>query len=182
MPLTESRIRDCADDEELFELLSAELQWRLPDGVDDDLDLFLERLRGLPVGLRAMAAIYQLDVSMTLDDLGWHFGNWHHRGFCDETLWALRELEADAAAEIFAAAYALVQPHWDKIGALLDEFGDFDDFADWYSESELEKALAPLNARMWDLREGENGLDLGLLRYWPRYARKYPHKVAQMAA
>jgi len=38
----------------------------------------------------AMAAMYQLDVSMTLDDLGWHFANRHQRGDCEETLWAFR--------------------------------------------------------------------------------------------
>jgi hypothetical protein len=38
---------------------------------------FLVELRRLPPGLRAMAATYELDVSLTMDDLGWHFGNWH---------------------------------------------------------------------------------------------------------
>ena len=89
MSLTEARIRECASDDELFELLSFELQSRLPDGEGENLDTFVERLRLLPVGLQAMAAIYQLDVSITLDDLGWHFANWHHRSYCDKTLWAL---------------------------------------------------------------------------------------------
>jgi hypothetical protein len=182
MPLTESRIRECVHDDELFKLLSEELQWRLPGGEDDDLDVFLTRLRAMPAGLRAMAAMYQLDVSMALDDLGWHFANWHHRGYCDETLWALRELEASEAAEIFEQAYALVQPYWDKIGALLAEYGDFDDFAEWYWKSDLDKALLPLNKQMWKLCEGSDGKYEGLLRYWAPYARKYPYKVTQMAA
>ncbi len=179
MPLTEARIRDCADDDELFKLLSEELQWRLPEAEGDDLDLFVERIRAVPIGLRAMAAIYQLDVSLCLDDLGWHFANWHHRPYCEETLWALRELEAFEEAEIFAEAYALAQPYWDKIGNLLRK--DFESFVKWYSDSELYKQLTPLNHRMWDLCKPADEW-IGILKYWPSYARKYPHKVVQMMA
>jgi hypothetical protein len=96
-------------------LLSEELQTRLPDGQDRDLDLFLKRIRLLPVGLRAMAATYEFDVSLTLDDLGWHFCNWCHRPYCEETLWALRELEAFEYAEAFAQAYEMAQPYWCQI-------------------------------------------------------------------
>ena len=179
MPLTEARMRECVDDEELFKLLSDELQWRLPDGEGDDLDDFLRRLRALPLGLRAMAAMYQLDVSMALDDLGWHFANWHHRGYCEETLWALRELEATEAAEIFEQAYALAQPYWDTIGERLDASGDFDDFAEWYRGSDLETSLDPLNKQLWRLCKQKRS---GLLSCWAPYALKYPYKVAQMAA
>ncbi len=162
----------------MFKLLSAELQSRLPDGEGEDLDLFRARLRVLPTGLRAMAAMYQLDVSLALDDLGCHFYNWHHRGYCEETLWALRELEAHEAADIFALAYALAQPYWDKIG----EFSDFDAFNAWYVDSDLDKALDPLNRRMWTLCDRVNASSDGLLRYWAPYARKYPHKVLQRAS
>jgi hypothetical protein len=104
MALTELQIIESGDDEALFKLLSAELQRRLPDGEGDDLDAFLRTTRAMPTGLRAMAATYQLDVSLALDDLGWHFMNWLHRPYCEETAWALRELEAFAEAEIFAEA------------------------------------------------------------------------------
>lgn len=176
MPLTEQRIRECPTDEVLFKLLSEELQWRLPGGEGDDLDLFLQRLRDIPTGLRAMAATYQLDVSLTLDDLGWHFANWHHRPYSEETIWALRELEAFEQADIFAQAYALAQDHWDRIGELVSE--DFQDFAAWYPDSPLDKATLPLTRRMWELQE----IDNGLFGYWTRFARKYPHKVAQIMA
>src|SRR5262249_23326432 len=107
-----------------------------------------------------------------LDDLGWHFANWHYRPHCEETLRGLRELEIPEAAEIFAEAYALVQPHWDKISELLKE--DFQDFADWYRDSDLEKALDPLNERMWAFCKRTK---FGLLSYWVPYARKYPERV-----
>lgn len=180
MALTEAQISECTGDEALFELLSAELQRRLPYGEGSDLDEFLEDLGAMPIGLRAMAAIYQLDVSICLDDLAWHFANWHHRAYCEETLWALRELEAFEAAEIFAEAYALVQPWWDKIGELVAE--DFDRFVKWYPDSDLEKAMDPLTRRMWDLCGSGEGHRNGLLNSWAPYARKYPHKVVPVAS
>ncbi|MDB5567967.1 MAG: hypothetical protein JWP84_4533 [Tardiphaga sp.] len=170
MALTEARIRECTD-EELSKLLSAELNRWLPHGHDPDLDLFLARLGLIPSGLRAMALIYQLDVSITLDDLGWHFANWHHRRYCEQTIWALRELEAFEHAELFVLAYALAQLWWDKIGELIRY--NFNDFVAWYQESELEKATLPLTERMWELQK----VDRGLFGYWTSYARKYPRKV-----
>jgi hypothetical protein len=165
MTLTEERIRGCTSDEELMAALSAELHRRLPKKEGDGLDRFVEQLRRLPRGLRAMAAIYQLDVSMALDDLGWHFANWHHRVYVDETLRGLQELEAHEAAEIFTSAYELAQPYWDTIGELVGQ--DFEKFVDWYTDSELEQALDPLNTRMWDLCAP----NYGLMAYWLTYAR-----------
>jgi hypothetical protein len=37
---------------------------------------------------------------MALDDLGWHFYNFHSRELAEETYRGLRELGADEAAEI----------------------------------------------------------------------------------
>lgn len=162
MALTEANIRECGTDDELFKLLSAELRCRLPEVQSLDLDLFLDRARAIPVGLRAMATIYQLDIIITLDDLGWHFANWRHRRYCEETPWALRELEAFESADIFAQAYDLVQPFWDMIGELIAR--DFQLFVEWYSNSELDKAMLPLTRRMWNLRE----TDGDLLRSWTK--------------
>ena len=174
MALTEARILEC-NDEDLFELLGLELTSHFPDG-EGDLDAFVATLKTLPVGLRAMASIYQLDVSLALDDLGWHFANWHHKEYCEETLRGLRELEAHEVADIFDAAYTLVQPHWAKIGELIDE--DFDRFVDWYSESKLEQSLDPLTRRLWDIcGSSDRGHADGLLKLWVPYARKYPHKL-----
>ena len=178
MALAELQIVECADDDALFKLLSAELQRRLPEGEGDDLDVFLEKIRAMPVGLRAMAAMYQLDVSLALDDLGWHFANWLYRPYCEETLWALRELEGFEAAEIFGEALKVSQPWWPKLQALRDV--SFDSFVKWYPDSDYEKATIPLTRRMWTLCEGSDGKFEGLLKLWPAYARKYPHKVVQV--
>jgi hypothetical protein len=176
MALTEARILECQGHDDLLELLSAELQTRLPDGEGNDLDRFLATTRMLPIGLRAMAATYQLDVSITLDDFGSHFAHWHHRAYCEETGWALREIEAFEEAELFARAYEIVQPYWDKIGELVDD--DFDDFVEWYYRSPLDLALEPLTERMWELQK----IHHNLFGHWTDYARKYPHKVAQLAS
>jgi hypothetical protein len=172
MALTETFIRDCADDDALFRALADELSRRVPRELEWDTEGHLARMRALPPGLRAMIAIYQLDVSMTLDDLGWHFGNWPDRALRAETLQGLKELEAHEAAEIFAAACALAEPYWDTIVELRK--GSFDEFADWYRNSDLDKALQPLNDRMWAFCGRTKS---GLLTYWVAYARKYPERV-----
>lgn len=171
MALDEAQIQACQSEDELYGLLSSELMRRLPEGEDPDLDRFLAETRRMPVGLRAMATIYQLDISITLDDLGWHFANWHHRDYCEATIWALRELEAVEQADIFANAYHAALPYWDQIGALIAD--DFDRFVEWYPDSELEQATLLLSRRMWELQAVK-----GLLLYWGSYARKYPDRVA----
>jgi hypothetical protein len=178
MSLTEIQIVECVDDEALFELLSAELQRRLPDGEGDDLEAFLKTIRAMPVGLRAMAAMYQLDVSLALDDLGWHFCNWLYRPYCEETAWALHELEAFEAAEIFGEALQVSLPWWPKLMALRNV--SFDAFVKWYPDSDYEKATMPCTRRMWALCRGSDGKFAGLLKLWAPYARKYPHKVLQV--
>ena len=170
MALTEAYIRECSD-EDLSNLLVAELNRWFPNGQDADLDLFLTHLEPVPKGLRAMALVYELDVSITLDDLGWHFANWHHRRYCEQTVWALRELEAFEHAELFEQAFAVAQFHWEKIGDLIRK--DFRDFVEWYSDSDFEKATMTLTRRMWELQE-VNG---GLLGFWTSYARKYPRNI-----
>jgi hypothetical protein len=75
MALTEAQILDCAGHDDLLELLFAELKVRLPPSEPFHMGPFLKKIRTIPIGLRAMAATFELDVSMALDDLGWHFGN-----------------------------------------------------------------------------------------------------------
>ncbi len=173
MKLTEAIIKTCKTDEDLWKRLTDELERQIPVEIREDHELYVKHIRGLPPGLRAMASTHELDVSVTLDDLGWHFANHHSKPYCEETLSGLRELEAQEAADIFSISYELVLPYWDKIGFLLSQ--DFEFFSDWYDESDLEKDLAPLNRKMWNLRERLG--HYGLQSYWLAYARKYPKKV-----
>jgi hypothetical protein len=148
MALTEARILECTSHDDLLELLFADLRTRLPPDEPFHMERFLEKTRTIPVGLRAMALIFELDVSMALDDLGWHFGNWRHRAYCDQTLWGLRELEAVEYAEMFAKAYDLAQSCWTELGDLPD-----DDFRKWYNDSSFHQATLPMSLRWWELKK-----------------------------
>jgi hypothetical protein len=72
-----------SSDDELFALLGKELESRI--SAKSGSAEFMSEIQGLPAGLRAMAATYELDVSLALDDLGWHFGNWHSEDLAEET-------------------------------------------------------------------------------------------------
>jgi hypothetical protein len=113
-----------------------------------------------------MAATYELDVSLALDDLGWHFGNWHSVELAEETAAGLEELGAQELAELFRAAFDLAQDYWIELGA--------ENWMEWYNSSALEKAVGPLNAKAWAIvRQKKNGI----FSYWVEYAKKYPERV-----
>lgn len=152
-----------ATDEELFEFLGAELDRRVPSRNDED---YLGVLCLLPRGLRAMAATYELDVSLTLDDLGWHFGNWHDLERAEETAKGLEELGARELAAIFRRATDLAQRWWDDLGS--------DGWMDWYHGSEFEREIDPLNKRALEILEGKPS---GIFSYWVEYARRHPENL-----
>lgn len=175
--VTRAEILNAKSDSKLLELLFAQLSESAPPSLHEDLDRFVAAMGDLPAGLRAMASTYQLDVSMALDDLGWHFANWRHHGYCQETSRGLKELGARELAEVFDAAYAIAREHWDEIGEWLQR--DASEFAEWYPTSRLHAALDPLNQRMWDLLEEESpGGESGIFRFWLAYARNHPAGVA----
>lgn len=144
----------------------------------DELDRYVAALPSLPIGLRSMAATYQLDVSLTLDDLGWHFGNWHHHGYARETAAGLGVLGPPRAAEVFNAAYVAALEHWDRLGS--------EDWMEWYHGSALETRVEPLNAAMWalvimHLTQVKCIITWALLDrkwkimgWWVKYAREHP--------
>jgi hypothetical protein len=164
-PLTVELVRSTHSDDELFDLLGRELSRRLPNGRQAS-DGFVRQLRELPPGLRAMAATYELDVSLAMDDLGWHFGNWHHIGLAEETVAGLRELGATRMAEIVSAALALAKEYWRELGE--------EGWPDWYRDSPLERSLAPLNDEAWSLW-GEH--ERGLFHHWLVHARAEPERL-----
>ena len=161
-------LEDSRGDDEILAQLSAALEMRLADAPKGDLARFLAGIRALPVGLRAMAATHELDVSMALDDLGWHFANWHNLELCEETSRGLWELEATEPAMLFDDARRLTVPYWEAIGQ------DLEGFKSWYLASELRTELEPLNERLYDHLEA---LPHGLFQYWITYARKYPGRL-----
>jgi hypothetical protein len=162
------QILNASSDDALFKLLSTQLDLRLGP-VSRDMEAFLGELVRLPRGLRAMGATHPLDVSMALEDLGWHFGRWPSQAIAKETLAGLTELGATAAADLFRAALSHAGQYWDFIRT--------DDFSDRYSGSPLEQALQPLNRDLWTVLGYDGGAGKNLLVYWAPYARANPHLV-----
>ncbi len=73
------------EDDELVSRVFALLKGRLhanPYGWDG---AFAQEICSLPAGLRAMAATHHLDVSLMMDDIGWHFLNFGHPTQVEET-------------------------------------------------------------------------------------------------
>lgn len=172
MAISIESIRSTNTDEELMKLLSNELNERAKVRGAEIPDV-VRWLATLPRGLRAMSVTHDLDVSMTFDDLGWHFANWHSKPYSEETERGLRELGAVEAAEVFAEAYQRVLGFWDVIGDLLTQ--ESKAFIRWYRKSPLEAALVPLNDRMTAICQRSS--KYGLLSYWLDYARQHPEKL-----
>jgi len=174
MALSVEQIRSAVSDEDLFRLLSEELKRLFPPEICRDPVVFLSRIHAAPPGLRAMATTYDLDVSMALDDLAWHFIN-HQSSFdlVSETVDGLRELEANEVAEIFEAAMEIIKPHWTSLPEVIELKGGGPKH-DWLDAKGIQSQMDPLNFRLWKiLDQYGNG---GLLSLWPVYARKYPER------
>jgi hypothetical protein len=154
------------EDDELvsrvFDLLKTRLRAN-PYGWDG---AFAQEIHSLPVGLRAMAATHHLDVSLTMDDIGWHFLNFGHPSHVEETESGLCELGLPEVAAMFHEAYQLVQPHLAEIRqpggdyyAVLERSGDM-------------KRIEELTDRA-RVALGEQGI----YRHWAAYARQHPERV-----
>jgi len=171
MALTAELIQATEDDEALFELLSGELQRLLPDEIREDEGRYHEALAGLPQGLRAMAGMHFFDVSMTMDDLAWHFGNQNDERDLSETLNGLRELELTEISVYFEQAWKIMEPQFE---ALRGPGVTSENFYDWLAEIGAKEKIDPMNDFIWDYCKKAG--DLGLLSSWPAYARKYPER------
>jgi hypothetical protein len=171
MALNKEQISKAGTDDELLNLLGGELQRLFPPEVRNDPVVYLSRLHAAPSGLRAMAATYELDVSLTMDDLAWHFVN-HHGSFelAEETIAGLNELEAPEAAEIFREALAIIKPHWQELHEVAQSKGAHD----WLDSKGIQDLMDPLNDRMWKLLKKYD--QSSLMSLWFSYARKYPER------
>jgi hypothetical protein len=146
----------------VFELLKRHVHAN-PYGWDGAL---AREIRGLPPGLRAMAATHHLDVSLTLDDIGWHFLNFGHPSHVQETELGLRELGLAEVAVAFHDAYELVQPHLFEIRR---------PGGDYYAVMERSGHMK----RIDELTEQARGLlgPRGIYRRWAAYAKEHPDRV-----
>ena len=155
---------DSSSDDELLAILSKELQTRIAGPMGSPA--FLDEIQKLPMGLRAMAATYALDVSLTLDDLGWHFGNWHSADLAAETIRGLEELGATDLAKIFNDAFKIATRYWGKLG--------IKNWTEWYHGSPFEKEIEPLDQQA---RSTLSDKKKGILKYWVDYARRHPERI-----
>lgn len=154
------------EDDELvsrvFDLLKARLHAN-PYGWDG---AFAQEIRSLPAGLRAMAATHHLDVSLTMDDIGWHFLNFGHPGHVDATELGLRELGLPEVAAMFREAYQLVQPHLSEIRR---------PGGDYYAVMERSGAMKRID-ELTDHARVAIG-EQGIYRHWAAYARQHSERV-----
>jgi hypothetical protein len=155
---------DSRTDDELFKLLGKELEKRI--SANRGSPEFVAEIRNLPIGLRAMAATYELDVSLALDDLGWHFGNWHNMELAEETVQGLEELDARGLAEVFREAFQLAKQYWAELGA--------EDWMEWYPDSLFERAVRPLDKQARSILKDKGD---SIFKYWVNYARRHPERI-----
>jgi hypothetical protein len=171
MALSIGQIRNAATDADLLKLLQSELNLLFPPELRRDNVIFLSRLQAAPRGLRAMAATFELDVSLSLDDLAWHFINHHNFDSYEITINGLREIEAFEAAEIFEKAFFIVRSQWDE----LENYSlDKNSLLKWLEETGIQTRIDTLNDEMWKLLG--QWPKIGLMHYWVSYARKYPER------
>ena len=174
MALTVQKIQDTSSDAELLRLLQEELNIFFPLDSRRDIPVFLSKMQTAPRGLRAMAATFELDVSMTLDDLAWHFVNHHNLDLYEVTLHSLRELEAIEAAKLFKKAFLIIEPHWNEFLPISQNEDVSPNVHAWLDRTGIQKLIDPINKDMWKLL---NQWPLeGLMHYWVLYARKYPER------
>jgi hypothetical protein len=173
--LTYETIASAHNDNVLIDLISAELQHRLPEDISAVPDRLYSTLPTLPRGLRAMAGIHFFDVSLSLDDLAWHFGNQHDIRALNETHDGLIELELPRIAELFQAGWEIMKPNLAAIRAR--DYGGMN-FSTWLTDIGAQKLIDPMNDELWAFCEAQG--EFGLLHSWAKYARKYPERCVDM--
>jgi hypothetical protein len=140
----------------------------------DDGD-FARSLDKLPRGLRAMAATHWLDVSLTLDSLAWHFGNFGEPRLVAHTEAGLHELGLHELAECFHEAGNLMLS---LLARRKEEEGDSNAILE---SKGLREVADQLNRRAWALhpiaKSKKATESSAIYAAWIRYARKHPEDV-----
>lgn len=130
---------------------------------------FAKSLAALPQGLRAMAATHWLDVSLTLDSLTWHFGNFGEPAFVSLTEEGLLELGLYELAAVFREGSTLMAPFVGQMSP------------DHPPDELLEKAGLAERGRELDDKASElseAGPDQSAIyAAWIRYTREHPERV-----
>jgi len=160
-------------DDELLQRIFSLLQEKVSEDPYSDDGKFAEQIRHLPVGLRAMAATHWVDVSLALDDIGWHFLNFGERGHVAEVDRGLQEIGLPQLAEWLREADSIMQP-------LLPRLAGGEDYGDVIDETGQSERLGDLSSKAWDLYDDETLPKVGdsvIYGAWVQYARKHPERV-----
>ncbi|HEX4308967.1 MAG TPA: hypothetical protein VHZ25_03010 [Acidobacteriaceae bacterium] len=131
---------------------------------------FAEYISSLPPGLRAMAATHWLDMSLTLDSITWHFGNFGEPGLVAQTEEGLTELGLNELASCFKEAKELMVP---LLAGRTEEEGDPYEILERKGLRQLGRAI---DQRAWDLDNLGRGESV-IYNAWIRFARKRPERV-----
>jgi hypothetical protein len=152
--------------EEIFALLTVRA---VGDPYSDD-GSFAATLASLPSGLRAMAATHWLDISLTLDSVTWHFGNFGEPHLVAQTEAGLHELGLHDLAACFCDAKELMVP-------LLAKRTEADgDPYEILEANELRADGDALDRRAWELHDPGSGKSQ-IYEAWTTYTRQHPELV-----
>jgi hypothetical protein len=131
---------------------------------------FAANLQTLPAGLRAMAATHWLDISLTMDSITWHFGNFGEPALVAETEAGLHELGLHELALCFHETRELMVP-------LLAERTETDgDPYEILERKGLREVADKLDERAWALDDLKQKKSL-IYEAWIRYARQHSERV-----
>lgn len=158
------------DDEELLNEIFSLLGNSVGPAADpySDDGSYAVAIASLPSGLRAMAATHHLDISLTMDDIGWHFLNFGEPGLVRETEAGLRELGLGDIADYFMEAHSIVSP-------LTAEIKEADDFHDCLESRGLMERINELTDKALARQPALSGSPI--YAAWVKYTRVHPEKV-----
>lgn len=160
------RLDDAALEKELRKLLTG---LTTGNAYSDD-GTFAESLSPLPPGLRAMGATHWLDISLTLDSITWHFGNFGEPKLVAQTQEGLSELGLHELAACFREAKDLMVP---LLSQRTEEDGDPYEILEQRDLRFLGRAL---DKRAWALGGPGPGRSV-IYEAWVRHAREHPDRV-----
>ena len=151
---------------EIFSLLSKSVS-SVADPYSED-GSYAAAIGSLPTGLRAMAATHHLDVSLTMDDIGWHFLNFGEPGLVRQTEAGLRELGLNDIADYFAEAHAIINP-------LKPDIKEADDYCPCLESRGLMARINELTDKATASQPTLSGSPI--YAAWTKYARVHPENV-----
>ncbi len=157
------------DDDALMKTLEATLTKRAKGDPYDSRGSFSACIAKLPVGLRAMAATHWLDISLSMDSMTCHFGNFGEPGLVAQTEEGLLELGLPEMAECFHEAAEFMVP-------LLARMNEGEDPAEGLERLGLTEQADRIDRRGMELKDSADGGSV-IYEAWIPYARKHPERV-----